>query len=46
MHKAQQNIMLPWGDDFTFMNARQQYKQLELVISLCNSINTQGMKFV
>lgn len=44
--KNAQNVMLMWGDDFSFMNSEAQYKNLELIIGLCNKINTVNMNFI
>lgn len=38
--------MLMWGDDFTFMNAGAQFKNLEKIIEHCNKIGTVNMNFM
>jgi hypothetical protein len=35
-----------WGNDFSFMNAGSQFKNLETIIELCNRLNTVNMVFV
>ena len=45
-HMNKENIMILWGDDFTFMNAHQQYGNLEAAIKLANKLNTQNMEFI
>jgi alpha-mannosidase len=45
-HKAKHNVMLPFGDDFTFQNARQSFEHVETIIELCNKYNTLNLKFI
>lgn len=39
-------MMMFWGDDFAYMNAKAQFEQLEKIIEVCNRVNTNNMKFI
>jgi len=44
--KSKKNVMILWGDDFSFQNAKAQYKNLELAMELANNYQKVNMEFV
>jgi len=40
------HILVPWGGDFTFMNARLNFDQLDKIIAFSNLYNTKNITFL
>ena len=42
-HRREQHLLLPWGCDFTFSNAKQNFDQMDKIISFVNRYNTKNI---
>ncbi len=46
MRANNENVMILMGGDFTFMNAFQNFNELEKIIEICNKVQEVNMNFV
>jgi lysosomal alpha-mannosidase len=46
MNRRENHIMVPWGCDFTFMNARLNFDQMDKIIAFTNRYNSKNITFM
>jgi lysosomal alpha-mannosidase len=44
--RREQNLIIPWGCDFTFSNAKLNYDQIDDIISYVNKHNGKNITLV
>ena len=45
-HRLENHIILPWGCDFSFSNAKMGYDQMDKIIEFTNKYNTKNITFM
>lgn len=45
-HHKERHILLPWGCDYAFQNARENFEQMDKIIQFTNRLNNKNITFM